>query len=220
MEKILIADDDDAIRKTVSAYLRNENYEVTEARDGQEAVDICAAQDFDLIIMDAMMPRRDGFSACREIRTRQNTPIIMLTALGMEYDRLHGFEVGVSDYVIKPFSSRELVMRIKAIRRLMMGNKDVVEVGDLKIDFTAKTVRIKTEDIKLSPKEADLLFYMAKNSGIALTREALICNIWGYDYQGDERTLDAHIKTLRKSLGEYSSCIVTIKNVGYRLDVE
>jgi len=220
MEKILIADDDDAIRKTVSAYLRNENYEVTEARDGQEAVDICAAQDFDLIIMDAMMPRRDGFSACREIRTRQNTPIIMLTALGMEYDRLHGFEVGVSDYVIKPFSSRELVMRIKAIRRLMMGNKDVVEVGDLKIDFTAKTVRIKTEDIKLSPKEADLLFYMARNSGIALTREALICNIWGYDYQGDERTLDAHIKTLRKSLGEYSSCIVTIKNVGYRLDVE
>jgi len=166
------------------------------------------------------MPRRDGFSACREIRTRQNTPIIMLTALGMEYDRLHGFEVGVSDYVIKPFSSRELVMRIKAIRRLMMGNKDVVEVGDLKIDFTAKTVRIKTEDIKLSPKEADLLFYMARNSGIALTREALICNIWGYDYQGDERTLDAHIKTLRKSLGEYSSCIVTIKNVGYRLDVE
>ena len=220
MEKILIADDDDAIRKTVSAYLRNENYEVTEARDGQEAVDICAAQDFDLIIMDAMMPRRDGFSACREIRTRQNTPIIMLTALGMEYDRLHGFEVGVSDYVIKPFSSRELVMRIKAIRRLMMGNKDIVEIGDLKIDFTAKTVRIKTEDIKLSPKEADLLFYMAKNSGIALTREALICNIWGYDYQGDERTLDAHIKTLRKSLGEYSSCIVTIKNVGYRLDVE
>jgi len=220
MEKILIADDDDAIRKTVSAYLRNEYYEVTEAKDGQEAVDICAAQDFDLIIMDAMMPRRDGFSACREIRTRQNTPIIMLTALGMEYDRLHGFEVGVSDYVIKPFSSRELVMRIKAIRRLMMGNKDIVEIGDLKIDFTAKTVRIKTEDIKLSPKEADLLFYMAKNSGIALTREALICNIWGYDYQGDERTLDAHIKTLRKSLGEYSSCIVTIKNVGYRLDVE
>lgn len=220
MEKILIADDDDAIRKTVSAYLRNENYEVTEAKDGQEAVDICIAQDFDLIIMDAMMPRRDGFSACREIRTRQNTPIIMLTALGMEYDRLQGFEVGVSDYVIKPFSSRELVMRIKAIRRLMMGNKDIVEVGDLKIDFTAKTVRIKTEDIRLSPKEADLLFYMAKNSGIALTREALICNIWGYDYQGDERTLDAHIKTLRKSLGEYSCCIVTIKNVGYRFDAE
>lgn len=220
MEKILIADDDDAIRKTVSAYLRNENYEVTEAKDGQEAVDICAAQDFDLIIMDAMMPRRDGFSACREIRSRQNTPIIMLTALGMEYDRLHGFEVGVSDYVIKPFSSRELVMRIKAIRRLMMGNKDIVEVGDLKIDFTAKTVKIKTEDIRLSPKEADLLFYMAKNSGIALTREALICNIWGYDYQGDERTLDAHIKTLRKSLGEYNCCIVTIKNVGYRFDVE
>jgi two-component system, OmpR family, response regulator ResD len=220
MQKILIADDDNAIRKTVSAYCRYEGFEVTEAKDGLEAVELCTIQDFDVIIMDVMMPKLDGFSACKEIRAFKNTPIIMLTALGMEYDKLHGFDVGVSDYVVKPFSSKELVMRIKAISRLMNGNKDILEIGDLKIDFTAKTVRIGTEEIRLSPKVADLLFYMAKNNGIALTREALICSIWGYDYKGDERTLDAHIKTLRKDLREYSRCISTIKGVGYRFDAE
>lgn len=218
MQKILLAEDDDILRQTVASYCRHEGFDVTEVENGQEAVDLCAIQTFDVIILDVMMPRLDGFSACREIRRLNNTPIIMLTALGMEYDRLHGFEAGASDYVVKPFSIKELLMRIKAISKLMTGNKEVLQTGSLKINFTAKTVQIGEERLRLSPKESELLFYMAKNSGIALSRDMLIGNIWGYDYEGDERTLDAHIKTLRKNLGEYSRCIATIKGMGYRFD--
>lgn len=220
MLKILVADDDSSIRSTIVKYCRYEGFEVMEAANGLEAVEICCFNTFDVIIMDVMMPKIDGFSASSQIMEKYNTPIIMLSALGEEYDKLRGFGAGVIDYIVKPFSYKELIMRIKAISKFAIGNKEWIEIGGLKIDFSAQSVQIDGEEIRLSHKEAALLFYMAKNAGIALTREKIICNIWGYDYTGDERTLDAHIKILRKSLGEYNRCITTIKGVGYRFDAK
>ncbi|MBP1736690.1 MAG: DNA-binding response regulator [Oscillospiraceae bacterium] len=220
MLKVLVADDDELIREMVVKYGRNEGFEVTEASNGAQAIERCEECDFDVILLDVMMPKLDGFSACREIRKIRATPIIMLSALGEEYEKLHGFDLGISDYIVKPFSFKELMMRIKAVSRLMTGNRDTIVIGELKIDLIGWSVQIGTEFLQLSPKEAALLFYMAKNSGIALTREKLICNIWGYDYDGNERTLDSHIKGLRKNLREYGWCITTIKGVGYRFDEE
>ena len=188
-----------------------------------QAIQNCRQKEFDLIIMDVMMPELDGFSACREIRKFCDTPIIMLSARGEEYDKIHGFELGSDDYVVKPFSPKELMMRVGAvIKRSGKGEStqknDVFTYQGLEVDFSARTVTIDGKRVDMTPKEYDLFFYMVRNKGIALTRESLISEVWGYDFFGDERTLDTHIKLLRKSLGEYSKCIVTLRGVGYRFE--
>ena len=223
MSKILVVDDEFRIRQIIRKYAEFEGYEVEEATDGMQAIQICRQKEFDLIIMDVMMPELDGFSACREIRKFRDTPIIMLSARGEEYDKIHGFELGSDDYVVKPFSPKELMMRVGAvIKRSGKGDSaqknDVFTYNGLEVDFSARTVTIDGKRVEMTPKEYDLFFYMVRNKGIALTREALISEVWGYDFFGDERTLDTHIKLLRKSLGDYSKCIVTLRGVGYRFE--
>ena len=219
MSKILIVDDEDKIRDIIKKYAAFDGFETDEAAGGLEAISKTRERDYDLIILDIMMPDLDGFSVCREIRKRSNTPIIMLSARGEEYDRLHGFEVGVDDYVVKPFSPKELMMRVAAIlKRTSSTTIDIMEIGGIKIDFSARIVYINGQKTDMTPKEYDLLFYFARNKGIALTREKLISNVWGYDFFGDDRTLDTHIKLLRKSLGMYANYIVTLRGVGYRFE--
>lgn len=226
MYRILVVDDEDKIRALIRKYAEFEGHTVREAADGMEAVRICREHpdDFDIIIMYVMMPELDGFSAVREIRKYSATPVLMLSARGEEYDRIHGFELGIDDYVVKPFSPKELMMRINAIMKRAkpaadQPKKDQVSFEGLTIDFTGRIVTIDGEKVDLSPKEYDLLFYFAKNRNIALTRENLITNVWGYDFYGDDRTLDTHIKLLRKSLKQYSKFIVTLRGVGYRFEV-
>ncbi len=219
MSHILIADDEQRIREIIKKYAVFEGHDVTEAANGMEAVELAASQKFDIIILDIMMPELDGFSACKEIRKTQSVPVIMLSARGEEYDRIHGFELGVDDYVVKPFSPKELMMRVSAIlKRGHSAEKETVCCEGLTVDFTGRLVYIDGQKIDLSPKEYELLFYLVKNRGIALTREKLITDVWGYDFYGDDRTLDTHIKLLRKSLGEYSRYIVTLRGVGYRFE--
>lgn len=222
MEKILIVDDEQKIREMIKKYAEFEGYKTEEAADGMEAVVKCRKNSYDLIIMDIMMPELDGFSAVKEIRKTKNVPVIMLSARGEEYDKIHGFEVGADDYVIKPFSPKELMMRVGAIikRSKSVGTEahETVSYGGLTVDFTGRTVCVNGEKIDMTPKEYELLFYFIRNEGIALTRERLITEVWGYDFYGDDRTLDSHIKLLRKSLGEYSRYIVTLRSVGYRFD--
>jgi DNA-binding response OmpR family regulator len=220
--KILVVDDEARIRELIRKYAVFEGFEVAEAENGMQAVEIARKQEFDLIIMDVMMPELDGFSACREIRKESQTPVIMLSARGEEYDKIHGFELGVDDYVVKPFSPKELMMRVTAVlkrsRRDDLQTREVVQVGGLTVDFTARMVLVDGVNVELSPKEYDLLFYMVRNKGIALSREKLITQVWGYDFFGDDRTLDTHIKLLRKQLGNYAECIVTLRGVGYRFE--
>lgn len=222
LRKILVVDDEQNIRQIILKYAKFEGYDAEEASNGLEAVDMCRKNDYDLIIMDIMMPELDGFSACREIRKTKNTPVIMLSARGEEYDRIHGFETGVDDYVVKPFSPRELMMRIAAVLRRSgkegEDESDVVDYGDLAIDFRGRFVYVLGRRVEMSPKEYDLLFYLAKNVNVALSREKLITEVWGYDYYGDDRTLDTHIKLLRRSLGEAAGHIVTLRGVGYRFE--
>lgn len=225
MSRILVVDDECRIRQLIRKYAEFEGFEVEEAVDGMQAIEICRKEDFDLIVMDVMMPELDGFSACREIRKFKQTPVIMLSARGEEYDKIHGFELGSDDYVVKPFSPKELMMRIGAVIKRSKGTteldeakKDVFEYENLKVDFSARIVEINGKRVEMTPKEYELFFYMVRNKGFALTREKLISEVWGYDFFGDERTLDTHIKLLRKSLGEYSKCIVTLRGVGYRFE--
>jgi two-component system, OmpR family, response regulator ResD len=225
MYKILVVDDEEKIRALVKKYAAFEGYMVTEAANGMEAVEICESQDFDIIILDIMMPVLDGFSACREIRKSKQTPVLMLSARGEEYDRIHGFELGVDDYVVKPFSPKELMLRIDAIIRRSKGvgkngDNDVLSFEGLTVDFSARTVLIDNKRVEMTPKEYELLFYLVKNRGRALTRENLITDVWGYDYYGDDRTLDTHIKLLRQHLAGYARFIVTLRGVGYRFDVD
>ena len=218
---LLVVDDEARIRDLIRKYAVFEGYEVVEACNGMEAVEMCRSRSFDLVIMDVMMPDLDGFSACREIRKTSQVPMLMLSARGEEYDRIHGFELGVDDYVVKPFSPRELIMRVGAIlKRSGSDNNthDVFRFDGLEIDFSARRVLIDGKEIDLSPKEYDLLFFMVRNRGIALTREKLISEVWGYDFFGDDRTLDTHIKLLRKSLGAYAERITTLRGVGYRFE--
>lgn len=223
MAKLLIVDDEIHIRSLVCKYARFEGYEIDEAGDGMEALTRCRSKQYDLIIMDIMMPELDGFTACREIRKFSAVPIILLSARGEEYDKINGFEIGVDDYVVKPFSPKELMLRVGAVLKRAGGQteiskNEIVKIGGLCADFTARTVEIDGKRIEMSPKEYDLFFYMLRNAGIALTREKLICEVWGYDFYGDDRTLDTHIKLLRRSLGEYSDLIVTLRGVGYRFE--
>ncbi len=223
MYHLLVVDDEEAIRTLIKKYATFEGYQVTEASNGMEAVELCRKQRFDLIIMDVMMPELDGFSACREIRKDSATPVLMLSARGEEYDRIHGFETGVDDYVVKPFSPRELMMRVQAILKRSQAaspdsGKEILTFEGLTVDFTGRIVTVDGVKADLSPKEYDLLFYLVRNRNIALSRETLISNVWGYDFYGDDRTLDTHIKLLRKSLGPYSKFIVTLRGVGYRFE--
>ena len=232
MSHILIVDDEARIRSLIRKYAEFEGHTVTEAGDGMEAVRLCRKESFDIIIMDIMMPELDGFSACREIRKVSDTPIIMVSARGEEYDKINGFETGIDDYVVKPFSAKELMLRIDAIMKRSRGavkkgdevkkQNLVIELdgGGFKADVTARIVYINGARVDMSPKEYDLLFYMLDNRNIALSREKLLSEVWGYDFYGDARTLDTHIKLLRKSLGDYSRYIVTLRGVGYRFEGE
>lgn len=223
MKRILVVDDEEKIRAVIRKYGEYEGYEVEEAGDGMEAVRLCKDRDFDVVILDIMMPELDGFSACREIKRQKDIPIIMLSARGEEYDKIHGFELGIDDYVVKPFSPKELMMRVRVVTsrsRSGPGEKEheVFEAEGLRVDFTGRTVSVDGKRVELSPKEYDLLFYMVRNRNIALERERLITDVWGYDYYGDDRTLDTHVKLLRGSLGEYRKFLVTLRGLGYRFE--
>lgn len=230
MYKILVVDDESRIRTIIKKYAEFEGHTVTEAADGMEAVLRCREGGFDIVIMDIMMPELDGFSAVREIRKSSEVPIIMLSARGEEYDKINGFGLGIDDYVVKPFSPKELMMRVDAVmkryRRAALAVPDggkpheIVELdgGGLKADITARLVYIDGERVDMSPKEYDLFFYLLANRNIALSREQLLREVWGYDFYGDARTLDTHIKLLRKSLGRYADCVVTLRGVGYRFE--
>lgn len=224
MYRILVVDDEAKIRLLIRKYAEFEGHAVTEAENGMEAVNLCRQNPdkFDIIIMDVMMPELDGFSAVAEIRKIASPAVIMLSARGEEYDKIHGFELGVDDYVVKPFSPKELMMRVNAVmnrvNRTGGQRREIFRSEGLEVDFTARTVKVDGARVDLSPKEYDLLFYLVNNRGIALTREMLITNVWGYDFYGDDRTLDTHIKLLRRSLGPYSKFIVTLRGVGYRFE--
>ena len=225
--KLLIVDDEQKIRELIAKYAVIEWYTYVEAENGMQAVEIARSTAFDLIVMDIMMPELDGFSASREIRkTSPNVPIILLSARGEEYDKIHGFELGIDDYVVKPFSPKELMLRIGAVLRRAHGitpgeeTHQTAVIQGMTVDFTARRVTIDGVEVELSPKEYDLLFYLVRNQGIALTRDKLISEVWGYDFFGDDRTLDTHIKLLRRQLGKYAGNIVTLRGVGYRFEKE
>ena len=222
MYKLLVVDDEARIRALIQKYAAFEGFEVTEASDGLEAIELAKRQPFDLIVLDIMMPEYDGFSTCREIRKFSNTPVIMLSARGEEYDRIHGFELGVDDYVVKPFSPRELVARVRAVLNRTLAHTDtaasVMTFGELAIDTASHTVRVSGEEVSLTPKEFDLLVFLASNKGIALSREKILQKVWNYDYFGEDRTVDTHVKMLRGHLGACRSYIVTVWGIGYKFD--
>lgn len=221
MYKILVVDDEEKIREVIKEYAKFEGYEVCEASDGPEALEMIAKYEFDAIILDIMMPKIDGYTVCKEIKKIKNIPVIMLSARGEEYDKLYGFEVGIDDYVVKPFSPKEIMARLKVVisRNTSKEQSAIVEYDGLKIDFTGRNVFVNGEKKELTPKEYDLLFYLVKNKNIALTREKLLTAVWGYDYYGDDRTVDTHIKMLRNSLMEYRNYIVTLRGLGYKFEV-
>lgn len=221
MAKILVVDDEIKIREIIKEYAEFEGYEVAQAEDGIQAVEMVKNQDFDIIIMDVMMPKLDGYSACKEIRKIKQIPVIMLSARGEEYDKLFGFEIGVDDYVVKPFSPKELMARIRAVLNRASASQrteDVIRYEGLEINFTAREVKIDGEKVSMTPKEYDLLFYLVKNMNIALSREKLLEEVWGFDFYGDDRTVDTHIKMLRNSLGKYRNLIVTLRGMGYKFE--
>ena len=213
MYKILVVDDEVNIRRVVREYAEFEGYEVAEAENGMEAVEMVKSEDFDLIVMDIMMPKLDGFSTCKEIKKYKTIPVIMLSARGEEYDKLFGFELGIDDYVVKPFSPKELMARIKAVlKRNNVSESTVPEklvFEGLEIDIAGREVYVDGEKASMTPKEYDLLFYLVKNKNLALTRDKLLEEVWGYDFFGDDRTVDTHIKMLRNSLGQYRKFIST-----------
>ncbi len=225
--KLLIVDDESRIRTLIAKYAAFDGYAWEEAADGMEAIEKARDDSVGLVILDIMMPELDGFSAAREIRKfRPKLPIILLSARGEEYDKIHGFELGIDDYVVKPFSPKELMMRVAAVLRrtgrteMQENAHEIVEIQGMKVDFTARRVTVDGETVELSPKEYELLFYMVRNRGIALTRDRLISEVWGFDFFGDDRTLDTHIKLLRRQLGDYARYITTLRGVGYRFEKE
>lgn len=222
MYRILVVDDEVNIRRVVREYAEFEGYEVAEAENGMEAVEMVKSGDFDLIVMDIMMPKLDGFSTCKEIKKYKSVPVIMLSARGEEYDKLFGFELGIDDYVVKPFSPKELMARIKAVlKRNFVSESSVPEklaYEGLEIDIAGREVYVDGEKASMTPKEYDLLFYLVKNKNLALTRDKLLEEVWGYDFFGDDRTVDTHIKMLRNSLGQYRKFIVTLRGMGYKFE--
>lgn len=224
MSRILIVDDELNIRRVVREYAEFEGYEVEEAENGMAAVELVKNNDYDLIVMDVMMPKLDGFSTCKEIKKYKKIPVIMLSARGEEYDKLFGFELGIDDYVVKPFSPKELMARIKAvINRSGSPESSVPErlsFEGLEIDLAGREVYVNGSKASMTPKEYDLLFYLVKNKNLAMTRDKLLEEVWGYDFFGDDRTVDTHIKMLRNSLGPYRKFIVTLRGMGYKFEYD
>ena len=224
MYKLLVVDDEPKIREVIREYADFNGYEVTEAEDGMSAVGLCKLNKYDLVILDIMMPKLDGFTACKEIKKISDVPIIMLSARGEEYDKLFGFELGIDDYIVKPFSPKELMARVNVVleRRnsVSKDNSSVLTFDGLEINIAARTVSVDGKRVELTPKEYDLLFYLIKNKNIALSRDKLLSDIWGYDFFGDDRTIDTHIKNLRNNLGPYRDFIVTLRGVGYKFEYE
>lgn len=218
--KVLVVDDEKLIRDVIKEYLILDNFIVSEASDGEEAVSMVKKNDYDIIIMDIMMPGMDGYTACREIKKIKDIPFIMLSARGEEYDKLIGFDLGIDDYVTKPFSPKELVARIKAVTKRKDTKANVLVIKGIKLDDLAHDVYIDNKKIYLTPKEYDLLKYFIDNKNIALSRDNLLSNIWGYDFYGDDRTVDTHVKTLRKHLGKYKDMIETVRGMGYKFVYE
>lgn len=218
--KILVVDDEMLIRNVIKDYLENEGYEIYEAENGRDAIRVFKEEKIDLIILDIMMPKMDGYETLKELRKLGETPVIMLTAMKEELDKLHGFDLGVDDYVTKPFSPKELVARVKAILKRDGKIKEIYQYKDLMIDYKGRKVTIEGKVIELTPKEYELLTYFIANKGIALSRESLLNVIWGYDFYGDYRTVDTHIKMLRRSLGKYRDLIKTVRAVGYKYETE
>ena len=222
--KILIVDDEAMIREVLCEYAQFEGYETEQAENGMQAISMCKSTKYDLIIMDIMMPKLDGYSAVKEIKKVSDVPIIMLSARAEEYDKLFGFEIGVDDYVVKPFSPKEVMARVNAIIKRNLSNQnlentsDILKFEGLEIDLKGRNVFIDGEKIELTPKEYELLFYMVKNKGIALSREKLLSDVWGFDFFGDDRTVDTHIKMLRSNLKEYRRFIVTLRGMGYKFE--
>ncbi len=222
--KILIVDDEEMIRNVLKEYVEFEGNEAFEAADGMEAVKMCRENDYDVVLMDVMMPRLDGFSAVKEIRKFKDVPVIMLSARGEEYDKLFGFEIGADDYVTKPFSPKEVMARINAVTKRRAAAKteagnEILKFEGLEIDMAGRNVYVDGEKAELTPKEYELLFYLVRNKGIALTREKLLYDVWGFDFYGDDRTVDTHIKMLRGNLKEYRKFIVTLRGLGYKFEV-
>ncbi len=220
--KVLIVDDEEMIRNVLREYVEFEGNQAFEAADGMEAVKLCRDNDYDIILMDVMMPRLDGFSAVKEIKKIKDIPVIMLSARGEEYDKLFGFEIGVDDYVTKPFSPKEVMARINVVTKRHNQKEDtgdVVTFEGLTVDMAGRNVFVDGEKVDLTPKEYEILFYLIKNKGIALTREKLLYDVWGFDFYGDDRTVDTHIKMLRANLKEYRKFIVTLRGVGYKFEV-
>lgn len=228
MYRILVVDDEENIREVIKEYAEFEGHQVSEACDGMQAIEMVKNNDYDIIIMDVMMPRLDGYSACKEIRKIKQIPVLMLSARGEEYDKLFGFEIGIDDYVVKPFSPKEVMARVNVIVKRNQGAKQVsaapapetVKFGGLEINFTSRDVYIDGVKANLTPKEYDLLFYLVRNKNIALTRNKLLEEVWGYDFFGDDRTIDTHIKMLRNNLGPYRNYIVTLRGMGYKFEAD
>lgn len=218
--KILIVDDEILIRKVIKEYCILENYEVVEAENGIDAIEKIKYDNIDLIVLDVMMPKLDGLSAFKEIKKIKNIPTIVLSARSEEFDKLTGFELGIDDYVTKPFSPKELMARIKAVLKRSKNIEDSYIYEDLKIDTLGRVVTIDNKEVKLTPKEYELLNYFIENKGIALSREQLLTKVWGYNFFGDDRTVDTHIKMLRNNLGKYRNLIVTVRGVGYKYNEE
>lgn len=228
MYRILVVDDEENIREVIKEYAEFEGHQVSEACGGMQAIEMVKNNDYDIIIMDVMMPRLDGYSACKEIRKIKQIPVLMLSARGEEYDKLFGFEIGIDDYVVKPFSPKEVMARVNAIVKRNQGAKqapaapapETVKFGGLEINFTSRDVYIDGVKANLTPKEYDLLFYLVRNKNIALTRNKLLEEVWGYDFFGDDRTIDTHIKMLRNNLGPYRNYIVTLRGMGYKFEAD
>lgn len=224
MQKLLLVDDEEKIIEVLREYAEFEHYQVDSASNGMEAIQKCNENKYDLIIMDIMMPKLDGFSAVKEIKRKCDVPVIMLSARGEEYDKLFGFELGIDDYVVKPFSPKEVMARVSAVLKRRNGSNNVVEAKTVKtfegleVDVVGRNVYVDGQKAELTPKEYELLFYMVKNKGIALSREKLLQDVWGFDFFGDDRTVDTHIKMLRSNLKEYRKFIVTLRGLGYKFD--
>ena len=221
-KKVLVIDDEKSIRDIIGEYLTEEGFEFVEAPDGIRGLEIFRSVGPDLVILDVMMPKMDGWKVCREIRSESVTPVIMLTARSEEYDKLFGFELGADDYMVKPFSPRELIARVKAVlsRGSVNERKDheIIEIEDLRIDFDARSIYLGEEHLNLTPKEYDLLSFFVKNSGRVFSREQLLNQVWGYEFVGDARTVDTHVKMLRENLRHHRNWIVTSWGVGYKFE--
>ncbi|MCR5374023.1 MAG: response regulator transcription factor [Lachnospiraceae bacterium] len=227
MSKILIVDDNEKDRALLKKYATFEGYDIEESDNGMDAVKKCELNDYDIILMDVMMPELDGFSATKTILGNKDIPVIFVTARKDEFDRIHGFEVGADDYVIKPFSPKELMMRVAVVLRRHNAIKragtniedhDIFRMDSLEVDFTSRTLTVDGKEVDMAPKEYALLFYLVKNRNIALPRDKILTEVWGFDYYGDERTLDTHIKQIRKALGPYRDRLITMKGLGYKFN--